>query len=142
MNTTFHWRSYATNLLSKEFLELTKSHLAENGFIYFNTTESTDAFFTASKVYPYTYQYGNMALASLKPVAELDEHNVYTNLSQLKWRDATFDSEEYLKLGTKVLLNTPLIAYTENSQFKLPRKPELITDKNMITEYKYGIFSK
>ncbi|VEI57389.1 Spermidine synthase [Pasteurella multocida] len=142
MNTTFHWRSYATNLLSQEFLELTKSHLTENGFIYFNTTESTDAFFTASKVYPYTYQYGNMALASLKPVLELDEYNVYTNLSQLKWRDTKFDSEEYLKLATNILLGQPLIAYTEKSQFALPRQPEMITDKNMITEYKYGILSK
>lgn len=142
MNTTFHWRSYSTNLLSREFLELTKSHLTEDGFVYFNTTESVDALFTASKLYPHTYQYANMALGSLKPILALDEHNISINLSKLKWLDTTFDSEEYLKLGTKVLLNTPLIAYTENSQFKLPRKPELITDKNMITEYKYGIFSK
>ena len=27
MNTTFHWRYYATNLLSRDFLELCQKHL-------------------------------------------------------------------------------------------------------------------
>jgi spermidine synthase len=39
-NTTFHWRSNASNLLSVEFLELIRSHLNPGGFYFYNTTDS------------------------------------------------------------------------------------------------------
>ena len=41
MNTSYHWRSHMSGLLSVEFLELAKAHLAEGGILFYNTTGST-----------------------------------------------------------------------------------------------------
>jgi spermidine synthase len=39
-NTTFHFRSNATNLLSTEFLEIIRPHLHPGGIFFYNTTSS------------------------------------------------------------------------------------------------------
>jgi spermidine synthase len=39
-NTTFHFRSNATNLLSVEFLEIIRRHLHPGGIFFYNTTSS------------------------------------------------------------------------------------------------------
>jgi len=39
-NTTWHFRANVTNLLSAEFLNLTKSHLNAGGIFFYNTTDS------------------------------------------------------------------------------------------------------
>ena len=39
-NTTWHFRANVTNLLSAEFLNLTKSHLNPGGIFFYNTTDS------------------------------------------------------------------------------------------------------
>ena len=39
-NTTWHFRANVTNLLSTEFLNLTKSHLNAGGIFFYNTTDS------------------------------------------------------------------------------------------------------
>ncbi|WP_109079304.1 fused MFS/spermidine synthase [Aggregatibacter kilianii] len=144
MNTTFHWRNYASNLLSKEFLELTKSHLNENGFIYFNTTGSYDAYYTSKEVFPYTYQYINMSLASLTPITTPTKEQIIAGLSKLKWEKEVpvFNSQEELESGANNIFSKPFI-HSENIHFsELGRTPEIITDGNMITEYKYGYFNQ
>ena len=144
MNMTFHWRNYSTNLLSKEFLTLTKAHLNPNGFIYFNTTSSLDAHYTSKVVFPYSYSYMNMSLASLNPIPELTKEQVEHNLSRLKWENVqpVFNSQEALENGTNQILGKPLIPYEKIDFSELNRKPEIITDANMITEYKYGLLNK
>lgn len=144
MNTTFHWRSYATNLLSKEFLELTKSRLRDNGFIYFNTTGSMDAFYTARMVYPYVYQYKNMALASLTKIEEVDRYNIDSAFKKMKWehnQSLVFDTPEKLNKGVERMLEYPILRYKQIDFSSKKRPPEIITDKNMITEYKYGLLN-
>ncbi|MBN6074768.1 fused MFS/spermidine synthase [Aggregatibacter actinomycetemcomitans] len=143
MNTTFHWRNYASNLLSKEFLELTKSHLNENGFIYFNTTESYDAYYTSKEVFPHVYQYMNMSLASLNPISALTKDQITSGLSRLKWENGShvFNSQEELEKGVNTIFIKPLIRYEEINFQNLGRPLEIITDGNMIPEYKYGFFN-
>ncbi len=51
MNTTLHWRAGATNLLSREFLELVRRHLAPGGVLYFNTTMSSDVIHTGVQLF-------------------------------------------------------------------------------------------
>lgn len=46
-NTSFHWRANSTHILSKEFLELAASRLADGGIVYLNTTFSLAAARTA-----------------------------------------------------------------------------------------------
>ncbi|MBX9869585.1 MAG: methyltransferase domain-containing protein, partial [Burkholderiaceae bacterium] len=67
MNTTFHWRSNATNLLSKDFLELCKRHLKPGGVVYYNTTGSKDVVLTASHVFKHVTEYVNFVAASDAP---------------------------------------------------------------------------
>ena len=64
MNTTFHWRDGATNLLSDEFLRICKSHLKNKGLVYYNMTFSEDVPFTAAQVFKYIDIYYNFVIAS------------------------------------------------------------------------------
>lgn len=144
MNTTFHWRNYSSNLLSQEFFELAKAHLTPNGFIYFNTTGSPDAFYTVHSVFPYTYQYMNMAVGALAPLSPsaIHKESVKSALAQMQWQDKTkvFESEDGIEKGTEALLENKLIPYSE-IKFKVKRPLQIITDQNMITEYRYGLLS-
>ncbi len=142
MNTTFHWRSYSSNLLSQQFQTLAKEHLAEDGFIYFNTTSSYDAFYTSKSVFPYVYQYLNMSLASLKPIPEMTQQSITSTFAKLKWDggEPVFNAQN-LTQGVERIYKNPLIPYDKIDFSSLGRNPEIIRDENMITEYKYGLFS-
>jgi spermidine synthase len=62
MNTTFYWRSFATNLLSVEFLQQLSGHLNERGAILMNATESKDVVATFVHVFPQTTSISSMLL--------------------------------------------------------------------------------
>ncbi|MDB4942134.1 MAG: hypothetical protein JWP97_1668 [Labilithrix sp.] len=68
MNTTWHWRSNITNLLSTEFMELARAHLAPGGLFYFNTTSSDDVKKTAVTVFPYALRVYNFMAVSDAPL--------------------------------------------------------------------------
>jgi SAM-dependent methyltransferase len=69
MNTTFHWRSNITNLLSREFLEICRNRLKEGGVFYFNTTGSEDSILTVARVFKHVTTYGNFVAGSDRPFA-------------------------------------------------------------------------
>lgn len=52
LNSTYHWREHATNLLSKEFMELARAHLEPGGVFLFNATGSRRVAKTAAEVFP------------------------------------------------------------------------------------------
>jgi hypothetical protein len=68
INTTFFWRANATNLLSREFLELVQRHLEPGGTHFYNTTSSPEAQFTAVSVFPYAVRISNFIAASGDPL--------------------------------------------------------------------------
>lgn len=68
MNTTHHWREFASSLLSVEFLELARQHLAEGGIVAWNTTESARAAKTGMTVFPHTLLLQNFCIASMQPL--------------------------------------------------------------------------
>lgn len=68
MNSTVHWRSHATNLLSEEFLHICKDHLKPGGIIYYNTTSSDDVIYTAANVFKHVVMHMNFAAASDSPI--------------------------------------------------------------------------
>jgi spermidine synthase len=68
MNTTWHWRAHITNLLSTEFMELARAHLAPGGLFYFNTTSSADVKKTAVTVFPYALRVYNFMAVSDAPL--------------------------------------------------------------------------
>lgn len=142
MNTTWHWRAYASNLLSKNFLSTLKNVMHQDSILFYNTTQSADAYFTASKTYPYVYKYKFMLLSSMRPIKLEKNERIQENLCKLvrySNQIPIFSTREECSIAANIILNTPLISY-ENiifSEFS-NHEPEIITDDNMVTEYKYG----
>ncbi|MCQ3827972.1 hypothetical protein HXX02_00795 [Microbulbifer elongatus] len=140
MNNTWHWRANSTNLLSSEFMGLLKSAIAENGVITFNTTRSVDVFYTASRVFDGAFIYRNFVYAS--------DHDLNTTLasngdrlcmlSPARLEGQSCENSEFLRVVEK-LKTIDLLSWGEAPEDVLmDRKPEIITDDNMIVEYKYG----
>ncbi|WP_395744316.1 fused MFS/spermidine synthase [Prosthecobacter sp.] len=68
MNTTHHWREFASALLSREFLTEVKAHLTPDGIAFWNCTESPRAARTGMEVFPHTLMVMNHCLASNAPL--------------------------------------------------------------------------
>jgi spermidine synthase len=68
MNTTWHWRAHITDLLSVEFMNLARAHLAPGGLFYFNTTSSDDVQKTAATVFPHAMRVYNFMAVSDSPL--------------------------------------------------------------------------
>lgn len=142
MNTTWHWRAYASNLLSRDFLSLVKPHLKNHGIFAYNSTGSREVFATALSVYPQVYKYKNFVYAMKQPLDILenqDINRVKGNLARLRWAEtqqAVFADDEQLSQA--------LAEMTKEDKFQLQTPEmhpniEIITDDNMITEFKYGM---
>lgn len=139
MNTTWHWRAYASNLLSKDFLNFVSHSLNDTGVVYYNTTESLDAYYTAKSIFPYVYKHRFMVLASHEKQT-LDFDSVQKNLCNLRdylTKKNVFLGQECIHATNEIMKN-PLLSYKEIDFSSLGRKPEVITDDNMIVEFKYG----
>ena len=78
MNTTFHWRANNTNLLSMEFMHLVRSHLNQDGILYYNTTWSPRVMATAVAAWPYVLRVEGFLAVSDSPVT----------LDKERWRAA------------------------------------------------------
>lgn len=117
-NTTFHWRSHTSGLLSVEFLALVRSRLKEGGVYFFNATGSSRAQRTAAAFFPHAMRVMNCVLVSDAPVA-FDEARFR---EILRGREAPvrleFESRESILARTHGL--------------------EPITDDNMGTEWSEG----
>ena len=139
MNTTYHWRAYTSNLLSIEFFSLIKRHLIKDGVFAFNTTASPDAFKTATLKFKHAYVFKNFVVAAefdwLKKLTKAVSYKILANLKlnnhPLFPEDKSSIIHEYLH---------PSINTIEDIEAKLKpiREPEIITDQNLLTEYKYG----
>lgn len=139
-NTTFYWRAYSSQLLSYDCLLEIKNHLQPHGILAFNTTSSLDAAFTASKVFQHAYLYDNFIIASdfdWRP--KLTSALAYKILSQL-----SLDNHKLFKKNTTFLihqfLHEPVRSIPELEKWAatFDLHGELITDTNLITEYKHG----
>ncbi len=140
MNTTWNWRAYVSNLLSADFLSIIKQSLVPNGVVYYNTTQSLDAYYTAQSIFDYVYQYKFFVLAANRPVV-IDKVMIENNLCQLKnykTKQPIFDSQLKCQEAAEVIMSNPLLPYRNIDMASLGRAPRVITDNNMITEYKYG----
>lgn len=138
MNTSFYWRAYATNLLSREFLQLARSHLAPGGLMTFNTTNSPDVLWTARAVFPFVRRYVNFAYVA--------EHDFTASIPALRNRVWEIGAPGSPRLdptsaednrAVDQMFAIPWIA-PETVANQSARPLEVITDDNMITEFRYG----
>ncbi|MCA8938996.1 MAG: methyltransferase domain-containing protein, partial [Planctomycetes bacterium] len=145
-NTTWHFRSHASALLSVEFLELIKSHLKEDGVYLYNTTSSERVQRTGMTVFEHGYRIINNIIVSKspmkvdweglkeeliayridgKPVLDLSIPEHKERFDEIKTLLATYASEEERGYALE----------TRESILKRTEGMELITDDNMGTEW-------
>ena len=137
-NTTFSWRAYSTNLLSREYMQLVASHLKPGGIAAFNSTFSSDVLETARRVFPFVerrtnFIYGSNAdFARSTPTAEQAFREMKLNGRPL------FDDPAYGAGGAaRDMIDTPFVPH--NEQFTgLSAFPGVITDQNMLSEHAHG----
>ena len=134
MNTSFHWRSNITNLLSKEFLELVRGHLKPGGALFYNTTFSDRVLRTAVTVYPYAWRVLSFIAVSDSPM-ELDRERLGGVL-----RGYTIDSKQVFDPGNpghQSELDRILGLELESHASLQARTTDalLVTDDNMGTEW-------
>lgn len=72
MDTIYHFRANATDLLSVEFLDLARAMLKPSGILYYNTTFSAEAQRTGALHFPYAYRFGIFMAVSDSPI-EIDK---------------------------------------------------------------------
>lgn len=68
MNTSYHWRSHVSNLLSTEFLQLVRQHLNPGGVHFYNATESKEVMASGLSVFPFGMRVGSCMVVSDKPL--------------------------------------------------------------------------
>jgi spermidine synthase len=139
MNTTWHWRMYVSLLLSREFLTLIRGHMTPDAVLAFNTTGSIDALKTATAVFPHAYLYSSFTVAGFSD-----------------WRTRLAGAAAAADLRAIQPAGQPLFGANDDDvikaflhpdktqdlavgEAKAGRAAEVITDRNLITEYKYGL---
>ncbi len=136
MNTIYHWANNATNLISQDFLKITKKYLNQNGIIYMNTTGAEDVAYTASSVFKYTTMINNLVAVSDSPF-HVSVKKRKENLQKFIYSNGNLvfdDNNPKLKKISDQIIATQLIDY--NSSLKNRDDLWLITDDNMAGEYK------
>ena len=68
MDTIYHFRANATDLLSVEFLDLARGMLKPGGILYYNTTYSAEAQRTGAVRFPYAFRFGIFMAVSDSPI--------------------------------------------------------------------------
>lgn len=135
MNSIHHWRSNATNLLSREFMALAKERLGEGGIFYVNSTDSPDVLETASSVFNYAFRYENFVAASN------DDFRPNLDLYRFRYLEIfgapDVDSASAISGRIQKIYDVPIVGLDE-VRLDYDRDLEVIRDDNMITEYKYG----
>ena len=154
-NTTWHFRSNSSNLLSMEFFELIKQHLNPGGTFFYNTTSSERAMRTGCMAFPHGARLSNHMIASVAPV----EFNFKHWLNVLKV--FKIDGNKVIdpkkaddKLFIDKLSKTKNVAdYNAKNGTLTSIEPcpsilaktaglEPITDDNMGTEWRYNNFTR
>jgi len=152
MNTTQHWRGHVTNLLSHEFLKLVEARLKPNGIYYFNATTSNEAQRTAVVAFPYALRISSMVAVSNSPI-RIDPSRWRQLLTNYvidgrptfhldnPWQRQRFEQTLSLAsdFGTRSSTRPDEQPFLEQRADILVRTQGLpvITDDNMLTEWKY-----
>lgn len=150
MNTTYHRRAFASNLLSIEFLKIIQAHLKSGGVHFYNTTSSPEAQKTGAIFFPYAYRYFNFMIASdmeirlnpdrLKTVLknyQIDGKPIFN----LQNKTHVKRLEEVLSIADNFKHEAGWYDPSMESRDSILKRTEslpIVTDDNMGTEWHYG----
>jgi predicted membrane-bound spermidine synthase len=144
MNITFNWRAYVSLLLSHEFLTLIRARMAPGGLLAYNTTGSPDALNTAASVFQHAYLYDNFAFCGdFDWRTKLSEPSSIDQLLRVRPEGKPLFTEADHSLILDFLSRDRTATVAEIAT-KAGRPLEVITDRNLITEYKWDapVFSE
>ena len=137
MNTSFHWRSFATNVLSVEFLRELSAHMKADGILAYNSTSSPDVMYSAEQVFSTVYLYVNFVIAGMydfRPALAAKD-------APSRLRDLRLDGVPVFPPADETaiarLLATPLRSVDEIRE-RAGRPLTVVSDHNLATEYRYG----
>jgi len=131
-NTSYHFRAHATNLLSREYLELARCHLEPGGLMIYNTTWSVEAMRTGLEVFAGARRFVNCMYVSDSPLT----------LDRRRWRQvlAAYEIDGRRVFGPEDgdaldrLVEDP--DWTSRNLLALETKASVvITDDNMASEW-------
>lgn len=144
-NTSYHWRSHTTSLLSMEYHKLVSNHLNKDGFFFYNTTWYKNAMKTACSAFEHGYRVVNFMAVGNQPMsyskdrmrAVLKEYSIdgkkvfdTTNSTHLKRLEEMANLHDSKRGITKdEWLNDCGSIRTKYSDL------EVITDDNMLPEW-------
>jgi spermidine synthase len=138
MNTTWHWRAYGSLLLSKEFLTLVRSRMAPGGLLAFNATFSSDALYTAASVFPHAYLYDNFAIcADFDWRGALEKPESVQALMKVRPEETSLFANDDSAIA-EAFLSRAHTSTVDELAARAGRPLEIITDRNLLTEFKYG----
>ena len=133
-NTTYYWRANSANLLSREYFEEIRTHLVPGGIFAANTTGSFDVLATAQAVFPNSYLYSNFVYGSDYPLVPNP-----SRLLQIHRPDHKMFSFDQVKAGSVATeLSHASLEPTQSFIARTHADAEVITDDNMLTEYRHG----
>jgi spermidine synthase len=134
MNTSWHERNNITNLLSADFLQIVKSHLKPDGVIYYNTTNSEDAIYTAAQIFKHIVRYQTFIAASDSPF-NMSEKEARSNIQKFikEPMKSMYQTRIHPPLFQR-LAATPLDDIADDYRNKSDLV--VITDDNMATEFR------
>jgi spermidine synthase len=133
-NTTYYWRAYSGNLLSREYLSEVKRHLNPGGIAILNSTGSFDVLATVRTVFDRAYRYRNFAYAS--------DHDLVPDMARLskirRPNGTPFLIADAPPTGVAAMLATARLEPVEEFLARRTNHAEIITDDNLLTEYRHG----
>jgi len=137
MNTSLYWRAYTSLLLSREFNQLAQEHLNPGGVFAYNSTFFWDAFETSRAVFSHVYAFSNLVVCSERDLdgelAHADERLAAIRIDGYQVVDPT--RPEVAKKIERMVAGVRVFDPAQNS---VGRDLEVITDQNMLNEYRYG----
>ncbi|MGJ7512503.1 hypothetical protein [Variovorax sp. GT1P44] len=137
-NTTFSWRAYSTNLLSREYLQLASAHLKPGGIVAINSTDSSDVLKTATQVFPFVERRSNFIYGSLSDIS----HPIAD--AEMAFREMRLN--DHLVFGDAAYREGGLVSNMINAAFVphdhqyegMSESPTAVSDQNMIVEYAHS----
>ncbi len=141
MNTTFHWRAYSGLLLSADFLTEVKRHMQPGALIAYNSTGSAHAYKTAATVFRHVYKYSHFVYASDSDL-QAALHDALPAMQAVTIDSYSPRSDELEQISSlKSAIESGFTSYEAAyvAPYRKENRPlEIITDQNLITEYRYG----
>ncbi len=136
-NATFNWRANSSNLLSRDFLKIIRSHLLPGGIYFYNTTGSPEVLRTAATEFPYALQVMYFVMVSDSPIRyDLEDWKrklVTYPIDQLPPFDLNRKEDRDLLDGRVHKLGTLLV--DREVFLRKAGDARIITDDNMGTEW-------